>query len=109
MTEVLIFHRSGRVVGFQMMGHAGAGGAEEFDMVCAAISGIAYTALGALDELCGILTYTEREGHLDMMVPENREPNVLNTSDIILKTMEIGLNQIQRQYPRYIRIVRREV
>ena len=109
MTNVIFFKKGTLIRGFEMKGHAGAGDRGEYDMVCAAISGIAYTALGALDEMCGINTYHEKDGHLDMMLPANLEQSVQEKASIILEVMEIGLKQIATQYPRYIRTLCKEV
>lgn len=109
MTKVSFFTRDSSIYGFSIKGHAGARTLGEYDMVCAAISGIVYTALGALDELCGINTYREADGHIEMMLPVIFEQNVKEKASVILKTMEIGLKQIEKQYPRFIRTACREV
>lgn len=109
MTKVRVFRKANRIRGFEINGHAGAGSGGEYDMVCAAISGIAYTALGALDEMCGIHTYQEQDGHIHMMLPDNLEEAVHGKASIILEAMEIGLKQIEAQYPRYIRTLCKEV
>lgn len=109
MTKVRIFRQANRIAGFEIKGHAGAGGQGEYDMVCAAISGIAYTALGALDEMCGIHTYHEQDGHIRMMLPVIAEEVIREKASIVLEAMEIGLKQIEAQYPRYIRILNKEV
>jgi uncharacterized protein YsxB (DUF464 family) len=109
MTKVKVFREGGNIRGFDIHGHAGAGNGGEYDMVCAAISGIAYTALGALDEMCGIHAYHEADGHLKMMLPPLTDDTVRNKANIILEAMEIGFKQIEAQYPRYIRTLCKEV
>ena len=109
MTNVRVFRRGNEIRGFAIKGHAGSGSQGEYDMVCAAVSGIVYTALGALDEMCGIHTYLEAEGNIDMMLPESLEEAFRAKAAIILEAMEIGLRQIERQYPRFIRTVCKEV
>jgi len=78
-------------------------------MVCAAISGIAYTALAALESLCNIRTYKESDGEMNMMLPSVLEKDCSYKASIILETMEIGLKQIEHQYPQYIQTVCKEV
>jgi uncharacterized protein len=109
MTHVKVFRKGNEIRGFAVKGHAGAGGQGEYDMVCAAVSGIAYTALGALDEMCGIHSYHEAEGRIAMMLPETLEEANRGKASIILEAMEIGLKQIEKQYPRFIRTVSKEV
>lgn len=109
MTNIQFIRKKNRFHGFIMKGHAGAGNGGEYDMVCAAISGIAYTTLGALDELCEIHTFSEADGAMQMKLPEKLVKANADKAQIILKTMEIGFMQIQRQYPKYISITFKEV
>lgn len=110
MTKATIYRsKDGLIKGFKIRGHAGASRRGDYDLVCAAISAIGYTALGALDELCGINNYVESDGRLEMMLPENLSPNVLAKAEIILETLEIGLKQIEMQYARHLRVMNREV
>lgn len=110
MTKATIYRsKDGLIRGFKIRGHAGASRQGDYDLVCAAISAIGYTALGALDELCGINNYVESDGRLEMMLPENVSPDVLAKAEIILETLEIGLKQIEMQYARHLRVMNREV
>jgi len=109
MTNVRVDRRSGKIIGFRIKGHAGAHGGGEYDMVCAAISGITFTALGALETMCGIDTHTEKGDCIEMKLPAVLEEAVRYKAEIILEAMEIGLKQIETQYPRYIRTVCKEV
>lgn len=95
--------------GFTIRGHAGAARPGEYDLVCAAISAIGYTAVGALSELCGIKDYIEADGKLEMMLPENMAPETAQTAEIILETLEIGLKQVEMQYSRHLRVMSKEV
>lgn len=109
MTNVKVFRKGNDIQGFLIKGHANTGAQGEYDMVCAAVSGIAYTALGALDEMCGIRTFHETNGKIEMMLPEFLEEALRYKATIIMEAMEIGLKQIELQYPRYIRTVCKEV
>lgn len=109
MTNVRVDRRNGKIIGFRIKGHAGAHGGGEYDMVCAAISGITYTALGALEEMCGIQTFSEKGDCIEMRLPAKLEEAVRYKAEIILEAMEIGLKQIEAQYPRHVRTVCKEV
>lgn len=106
-----VFYRlkNGDIKGFDINGHAGAAKKGEFDMICAAVSAVCYTALGGLDELCRINTYRESDGNIAMELPEDTEPKVWADAQTILKTMAIGLMQIENQYRRHIKVVFEEV
>jgi len=93
---------------FTIKGHAGFA---EYgsDIVCAAVSAIAYTALGALDELAGVRNYTEREGYIKCSIPLDISEDAKNISRIILDAMAIGFKQIEREYGKYVSVVDEEV
>ncbi len=110
MTKAVIHRlKSGEIKGFSIKGHAGAEKNGEYDMVCAAISAVAYTALGGLDELCGVNTYSESSGNLKMALPDNMTSEAWTKAQIILETMEIGLKQIENQHSRHIQVRFKEV
>ena len=110
MTRAVINRlKNGDIIGFSIRGHAGASKNGEFDMVCAAISAVGYTALGGLQELCGVENYKESDGCLEMRLPEDMTAEDWAKAQIILKTLEIGLKQIENQYSEYIQVSFREV
>ena len=133
MTEAIIYRsRNGLVKGFNISGHAiektGLIGSffdflkgffiardsepikrGEYDLVCAAISAIGFTAVGALDELCGVNCYKELDGNLEMMLPEDLACDVAEKAGIILESMEIGLMQVEKQYPKHLHVLNKEV
>jgi len=104
----LVINSSNAVSSFTMTGHAGAAPYGE-DIVCAAVSAIVYTALGSLEELCGIKNYTMEEGFVKWQMPDDVSEEKRKTADIILKSMIIGLKQIRYtpSYKKYISIVER--
>ncbi|MGI6122714.1 MAG: ribosomal-processing cysteine protease Prp [Acetivibrionales bacterium] len=110
MTKAVINRlNNGDIIGFSIRGHAGAAKNGEYDMVCAAISAVGYTALGGLEELCGVNTYKESDGNLTMNLPEDMAAEDWATAQIILKTMEIGLKQIENDYSKHIHVSIKEV
>jgi len=110
MTKATIYRsKNGDITGFDIRGHAGSANNGEFDMVCAAISAVAYTALGGLDEICCVNTYKESDGNLRMFLPDNMASDAWTRAQIILETMEIGLKQIENEYSRYIQVITKEV
>ena len=82
---------------------------DTYDLVCSAVSAIAYTTVGALGELCGFEDYSEEDGFMETMLPEDMDDEKARIADIILATMEIGLRQIEAQYPGYVHVSCKEV
>lgn len=93
---------------FTVKGHAGSGKLGK-DIVCAAISAIAYTALGALDELAGINNYNESDGFISCSIPTNLKENEADVIKIILETMAIGFKQVENEYKKFVMVLDEEV
>ena len=99
-----------RVLAFQCKGHAGyAKRANELDVVCAAVSGIVYTALGYMEEYHGMQEFTEQSGFIKWNRPEGLEPEVLEQITPVLDAMVVGLKQIEMQYQKHVKVVDEEV
>ncbi len=91
-----------------MEGHAGYARHGK-DIVCAAVTAIVFTALGALQEMVGIDTCTENEGYIKCSIPSELGGSEKQTVKIILDTMVIGLRQIKLSYKKFISILDEEV
>lgn len=99
-----------RVLAFQCKGHAGyAKRANELDVVCAAVSGIVYTALGYMEEYYGMQDFTEQNGFIKWNRPDSINPEALQTITPVLDAMVVGLKQIEMQYGKHIKVVDEEV
>lgn len=113
MTEAIIYvSGNGSAKGFKISGHATPRKRlkkGEYDLVCAAISAIGFTAVGALGEICGAHDYREQDGNLEMMIPADLSPELAEKAGIITRTMEIGLKQIEEQYPEHLHVLNKEV
>lgn len=104
----IVRDKEGFIWEFTIKGHAGYGKYGS-DIVCAAVSAIAYTALGALEELAGIKNYTERDGYLKCSLPVNIAGDARYRAGIILDAMVIGLKQIEYSYDKFVTVVDEEV
>lgn len=106
----IVRDKEGFIWEFTVEGHAGAARTGR-DIVCAAVSAIAYTGLGALQELAGIENYVERDGYIKCNIPSDIAQEKKPMVKIILDTMAIGLKQIRYtpSYKRYISILDEEV
>jgi uncharacterized protein YsxB (DUF464 family) len=93
--------KQGFIWGFTIKGHAGYKKRGE-DIVCAGVSAIAYTAVGALSEMAGVGDYVEKDGYMKCNIQSNLDDNLKQTVKIILETMVIGLKQIENSYKEYV-------
>ncbi len=80
------------------------------DIVCAAISVLAQTALLSLVEVCGLeekeIKYLmdEETGLLDVTLPNNIEAFKLEKIQIVLKTLVLGIESIMGNYPEHVNL-----
>jgi uncharacterized protein YsxB (DUF464 family) len=104
----IIRDHNGLIWEFTIKGHSGFA-AKGKDIVCAAVSAVAYTAAGALAELAGVSDYTEKDGFMKCSIPPGISAENRTKADIILETLAIGLKQIEEAYKEYVVVVEEEV
>ena len=97
MIKVTFFKRGEDFIGFEMKGHSGY--AEEgSDIVCSAVSSVAYMTANTVTEIIG----TDAEISLDdgymKFIPENTADGV----QLLLKGMALHLNALAEQYDEYL-------
>lgn len=103
-----IMHRNsqGAVTGFEISGHAGYADAGS-DIICAAVSAIAYTAIGYFSEKWyggKAPEYSERDGFLQFWVPECAERS--SAADAVMEAVAIGFKQVELSYgAKYIKVI----
>ncbi|HOB64449.1 MAG: ribosomal-processing cysteine protease Prp [Clostridiales bacterium] len=103
MTKVKLFYSDGMLIGLEARGHSGYAEAGK-DIVCAAISTLIQTGLLALTEVAGAeVEKKEKDGYLYYKVISNNAIT-LEKSDIILKSIVVGLADIAKGYPSHIRL-----
>ncbi len=96
--------KEGFIKEFSIKGHAGYARRGK-DIVCAGVSAIALTALGALEELAGICSFSEKRGNVKCSIPENISRDAKEKARIILDTMAIGFKMIEREYKDYVLVL----
>ena len=109
MIQVTISKESFFIKGFKVSGHAGYSENED-DIVCAAVSILAYTALNSLKEVAEIseqdirFNVDEDEGLLEV------NTNKINDkSEVIYKNFIVGINLLLEEYSKYITLRYEEV
>ncbi len=102
------------IVRFTLTGHAGFAD-KGLDIVCAAVSILAHTALISLNEVCKIdekdIDYfiDDDNGVLKVSLPNNLDEVKREKANIVLKSMELGLISIMEIYPENITLEYGEV
>lgn len=104
----IVTDKKGFVWGFEIEGHAGYAEYGK-DVVCAAVSALAYTAVGAISEMTKIVTYDQSDGYMKCVVPKSISSGNKNTVKIILDTIVIGFKQIELSYKGYVKVIIKEV
>ncbi|NLD46342.1 MAG: ribosomal-processing cysteine protease Prp [Clostridiaceae bacterium] len=104
----IIRNDEGFIREFTVKGHAGY--AEEgSDIICSAVSVLAYTAAGALKEMAGIDGYTEKHGFMKCTVPADISGPEKEKAEIILETIVLGFKQIEHSYKKFVSVLDKEV
>ncbi len=107
MIEVGFQRKGKRLEGFMVTGHAGYADHGQ-DIVCAAVSALAQTAVIALKRLTEAkVDVCVQEGSLQCHLGEGAEYGT--RAWIILESMRLGVQEIARHYSEYIRIDDQEV
>ena len=104
----IVRDKKGFIWEFTVKGHAGFGMHGE-DIVCSAVSAVAYTAVGALEELAGIKNYSEKDGYMKCNIPADIPETEKYKVAIIMETMAIGLKQIENGYRKFVTVLDEEV
>lgn len=104
----------GHIVKYTISGHSNYKSHGE-DIVCSAVSVLSYTTLNALIEVCGlneneiIYTIEESSGYLDVILPKVIDKSILDKTEIVLKTLELGIKSVIESYPKYVTLEYGEV
>ncbi len=102
MIKVKFFHsENGAPLGFSFIGHAGYG-THGSDIVCAAVSSVAYMTANTITEIMGVQAdvTVEDDGEMTLKLPEE---STEKTKDILLG-LELHINELQKQYPKNVTI-----
>lgn len=103
MVQVLLIKKKNKYQKVKISGHANFKKAGK-DIVCAAISGITFGTLNALDELFKN-DISINIGDNDININVNNWNNDIN---IVLKTMKLQLLTVKQQYKNYLEIIEME-
>ena len=110
-TTVTFLKRSdGALIGYSAIGHAGYAEAGA-DIVCAAISALTQSTLNGLKNVLRMPVMFDQDDDGAFieasLTPEASEAEI-QQAQLLLVTLEQGLQAIQREYPRNLRIIFKE-
>lgn len=109
MTEITVFTKGKKTIGFNASGHCGYAAAGE-DIVCAAVSAVMQTAVLGVTRIAGCQAAFEmKDGELYLMLDKSVKGKQLQQAELILRTMLLGLRSIQEEYSNYLKLIEKEV
>ncbi len=93
----------GELKGFSLKGHAG--GIEGTDIVCAAVSSAAYMTANTLTDVCKLSADIDvADGFMSLLLTETN-----SSAKIVLEGFILHLEELQKQYPKRIQVLKTEV
>lgn len=105
MIQVHFNYRSDQIAGFKLKGHAESGPYGQ-DIVCAAVSALAINTVNSLEQLVHIKPYViaddEEGGYMEMKLTNDQFQD--SEVQLLLKSFELGLQDIEKNYDKYIEI-----
>ena len=112
MTNIKIFTKNNKIVSFEISGHTGFANSGK-DIVCSAISAISQSACLGITKVLNInavVNKNDSKGYLKLQLPKNINDNDLEKAQIILRTMQLSLQDLLFEYGDYIKMeVRDEI
>lgn len=110
MTEITIFKKADIILGFSSSGHA-----DEIDdlgsVVCNGVSSLTLTSILSLRDVAHILEedmlVEQEDGYLYLKLKNNAAEK--KDAQIILQSLVVGLNAIQENYKKYLKVKIQEV
>lgn len=100
--------KCGNIVSAKLSGHAGASD-DGYDMICSAVSAISITIANGITEIIKVKPEIKlKDGFLSLDL-SNLSKEDLKECQILLKTMLLGLKNIEINYSEYINVETEEV
>ena len=103
MTDVTLLIKKEKRLGFAIKGHANFD-QHGYDIVCAAVSILSYTAVNTLDYYEIDFDFFDDENEMKVSLKNSNEK-----SEIILNNFEIGIKTLLTNYNEYVNLNYREV
>lgn len=109
MIRYIIRTREGNIVEYEVSGHSGYEDRGR-DIVCAGVSAIAQTAaVGLCHHLSTAPVWQQKEGYLKVKLRTPLKRDEAQAAQVILKTMQLGIEALSESYPEYVAVEYEEV
>ena len=109
MTKINIYRNGKDIVKYLVDGHTGYKDQGE-DVICAAVSALSMNALNGLTDVIGIqVGYEVRDGYLECILPENISEEERKSANVLLESLVLSFENLEKQYGKYITIRKLEV
>ena len=111
MIEAIIYHRKKELCGYRISGHAGFAQEGE-DIVCSAVSILAINTANAIEQFTSMpfcCEADEQKGGYLKVIFSDIEKGIDHDALLLLKTMVMGLEDLSKEYKKYIRLKYKEV
>ena len=110
MIKARIYRKNQKICGFEISGHAGYAQAGE-DIVCSAVTVLCFNTVNAVEKFTDIPFKADvdekRGGYLKVLFPlEGMEDH---DTQLLLKTLVMGLSDIALEYKNYLPVIHEEV
>ena len=110
MINAIIYHKDEKICGIELTGHADFAKSGR-DIVCSAVSVLTLNTVNAIEEFTEIPFRAEGDekngGFLKILFP--LEGMADHDTQLLLKTLELGLSAIESEYKRYFTLNYKEV
>ncbi len=105
----IVKDKNGFVYGFEIYGHSGYAEHGK-DIVCAAVSALAYAAVGAISDMTKAeADWDYKDGYMLYMVHRNISDTDRSIVKTVLDAIIIGFKQVELSYKGYVKVRIKEV
>lgn len=107
MITVTLYKKNNKIMAFELSGHANSG-PYGYDLVCAGVSAVSFGAVNAITQLCDmdlIIEQGNEGGYLHVSLPTSMESGTMEKTQLLLRSMVISLETIEREYSKFIKII----
>ncbi|HAJ70228.1 MAG: ribosomal-processing cysteine protease Prp [Alkalibacterium gilvum] len=107
MIDIQFQSEGSNIMSVTITGHADAG-PYGYDIVCSAVSALSIGTVNSLSEIAEIHldvnSAEESGGYLKFTIPTDITQKQMETSQILLKSLQLSLNSIEEEYSEYVNI-----
>lgn len=104
ITVSILRRKDNLITGYEVEGHANYAKRGE-DIVCAGVSTVTVGTVNAIESLTGVVMDSKmKDGFLNAFLPEQVDPAAAEKAQLLLSSMVVMLQTIEKSYRKYIQI-----